>query len=47
MLAIMNYTRGALIWFYYFNKKYTFYPFRKAYWFIDFQLNKRVWKRNL
>lgn len=47
ILAMMNYTHGALIWFYYFNKKYTLYPFRKVYWFIDFQLNKRIWKRNL
>lgn len=46
-LAMINYSHGALIWFYYFNKKYTFYPLRKIYWFIEFQLNKRIWKRNL
>ena len=36
-----------IIGFYQFNKKITFYPFRKFYWFSSYQYKKRILKRNM
>lgn len=47
--AALGYFTGHLIWTYYrlheFNLRYTFYPFRKFVWFVNFQYKKRILKK--
>jgi len=41
------YWQSVALWqaFCTFNKNYTFYPLRKTYWFVEYQFNKRIFKR--
>ncbi len=47
IMDLFNHSRNLFIRIYYFNLRYTFYPFRKIYWFLRFQYYKRILKRKV